>query len=239
MKIDVAFLPSLIKKERFTNDTCIVLDIFRASGSIITAGMNGCKQITPLLTIEDAKILAESKPAALLAGERKSIKIEGFHFGNSPREFIADKVNNKEIIMTTSNGTRAIKSTNDNITFIGGFLNANAICQKALSLQQNILIICAGTENDFSLEDALCAGYMVNIIQEQHHQVALTDSALASLLLFAQAKDTLLQTATNSKNGQRLADLGLYEDMEYCFQINITNIIPEYKNNIITFQQLQ
>ena len=234
MRVNVAFLPSLIKPEELDNVTCIVLDIFRATGSIITAGINGCEAIIPLCSIEEALSMKKQSPHSLLAGERQSIKIEGFDFGNSPAEFSQEKVQSNTIIMTTSNGTNAIKSTLSNKTFIGAFLNADSVCRKAAELQNDILIICAGTEKTFSLEDALCAGYMVNFLQEKY-DTDYTDSSLAALMLYNSAKNSLIETATQSKNGERLVRLNLYEDILYCFQQNITTLVPEYKDGKIKF----
>jgi len=109
MKIDVVFLPAEARGIDLSDVTCVVLDIFRATSSIATAMANGCQAIIPVVSVEQAKQLAGKKTAFLLAGERQSQKIDGFDFGNSPFDFSRDKVQDRQIIMTTTNGTPQYK----------------------------------------------------------------------------------------------------------------------------------
>jgi 2-phosphosulfolactate phosphatase len=172
--------------------------------------------------------------STLFAGERQSIKIEGFDFGNSPFDFSTDKVKDRTIIMTTTNGTIAIKSTEQAYcTLIGSFINAKAVCRQAQKQQKDVLIVCAGTDQLFSLEDALCAGLLVNILYEKADLI-LTDSARGALVMYQGAKNSILEIASNSRNGRRLYDMGCKSDVEYCLQAGITNIVPIYNEGKIT-----
>jgi len=233
MKINIGFLPQDIKTLDLAETVCIVLDIFRATTSIVTAMNNGCASMIPVVSTEEASSVGQQTGANLFAGERQSIRIEGYQFGNSPLEFSQDKVQGHTIIMTTTNGTVAIKATEGSYrTLIGSFINARAVCQRAMQYDKDILIVCAGTDGYFSLEDALCAGLLVDRLSEKN-DVQLTDSAHGAMLIYKGAKEELVATATQSRNGKRLVDLQRMEDIEYCFQIDLLDVVPEYKEGRI------
>ena len=237
MKLDVAFLPKEIVKSDLANTVCIVLDIFRATTCIVTSMANGCRTMIPVLSIAEAKQVADQIGPALLAGERQSIKLEGCHLGNSPYDFCEDQVKNESIVMTTSNGTVAIKGTEGAYrTFIGSFLNARALCRQVGNYGKDVCIVCSGTDGLFSLEDALCAGLLVERFKESV-QAELTDSAQAALLMYTAAKAELLDTAVNSRNGQRLVKLNRMDDVRYCFQIDLLDIVPEYRDGRISLHE--
>ncbi|EGO62530.1 2-phosphosulfolactate phosphatase [Acetonema longum] len=234
MKLHVTFLPAEVSGMDLSDTVCIVLDIFRATSSIVTAAANGCQSVLPVLSAEEAQDLARQTKSCLLAGERKSVRIEGFDLGNSPAEFSRDKVQDRPIIMATTNGTVAIRATEGAWrTWIGSFLNAAAVCRQAQQHGKDILIVCAGTERLFSLEDALCAGQLVEILQGREQAVILSDAAYAALLMYTQSKGRLAEVAGRSRNGQRLYDLGRTDDIAYCLQSNILDIVPEYKHGTI------
>lgn len=234
MKIDVVFLPAELEGRDLSDSVCIVLDIFRATTSIVTAIDNGCAAILPVLSVAEGKHLAQQREACLFAGERHSLKIDGFDFGNSPLEFSAEKVKGRQIIMTTTNGTVAIRATEGAFrTLIGSFLNAAAVCQQALAVEKDILIVCAGTERRFSLEDALCAGLLVELLQAGGSEAVLSDSAYAAWLMYSQARDGLAAVVSNSRNGKRLYALNRDEDIDYCLQRETVVVVPEYRHGMI------
>ncbi|SMC48869.1 2-phosphosulfolactate phosphatase [Sporomusa malonica] len=234
MKIDVAFLPKDVNKPDISDTICIILDIFRATTSIVTAMANGCKTIIPVSNIDEAYSVARQMESALFAGERQSIRIEGFDFGNSPFEFSTDKVKDQTIIMTTTNGTIAITSTEEAyLTLIGSFINAKAVCHQANEYGKDIMIVCAGTDQLFSLEDALCAGLLISILNEEADLI-MTDSAQGAWMMYNGAKKSIVEIASNSRNGKRLYDIGNKTDIEYCLQSNIVNVVPRYSEGRIT-----
>lgn len=239
MRVDVAFLPTDIKQHDLSDGICIVLDIFRATTSIVTAMANGCNAILPVSKIEDAHSLGKQINSPLFAGERQSIKIEGFDFGNSPYDFSTDKVQNRTIIMTTTNGTKAIQATEGSyLTLIGSFINAAAVCKQARQYGKDIVIVCAGTEQHFSLEDALCAGLLVHILSEEEDSI-MTDAALGARVMYDGAKSSIIAVASNSKNGKRLCDIDRVNDIEYCLQLNTVSVVPRYNNGKITLLDAQ
>jgi len=239
MKIDVALLPTEVKGADLSDTVCIVLDIFRATTSIVTSLANGCAAMIPVLSTEEASMAASHMGPVLFAGERQSIKIEGYDFGNSPFEFSCDKVQDQKIIITTTNGTIAIKATQGAYrTLIGSFLNAQAVCKQGKDDGKDILIVCAGTDGLFSLEDALCAGLLVELLTADG-EALLTDSAHGALLMYTQAKDKLVEIGVSSRNGKRLDDLNRMDDVRYCFQTNILAIVPEYIEGRIVLNKIR
>lgn len=233
MNIDVAFLPQQLEQNKLEDTLCIVLDIFRATTSIVTAIAHDCREIVPVMTIDEAKETA-AEATSLLAGERHSLKIEGFDFGNCPFEFSLDKVENQRIVMTTTNGTIAIRATDQAAhTLIGSFLNAAAVSQKAASYQQDIMIVCAGTHGEFSLEDSLCAGYLVSLLEAANEKIELSDGAYGAKLLYQQSKDQLLAVAKRSRNGRRLVELRKEAEISYCLQQDVLTVVPEYREKRI------
>jgi len=238
MKIDVVFLPAEARGIDLSDVTCVVLDIFRATSSIATAMANGCQAIIPVVSVEQAKQLAGKKTAFLLAGERQSQKIDGFDFGNSPFDFSRDKVQDRQIIMTTTNGTTAIQATATAFcTLIGSFLNAGAVCRQAKQYGKDVLIVCAGTNRLFSLEDALCAGLLVDNLLDGN--VVPTDAALGAALMYKHAQTQLAEVAQSSRNGMRLCGLGRTEDIEYCLRVDEIDCVPEFRSGMITLPGLQ
>ncbi|MGL5512478.1 MAG: 2-phosphosulfolactate phosphatase [Sporomusa sp.] len=238
MKIDVVFLPAEARGIDLSDTICVVLDIFRATSSIVTAMANGCQAIIPVVSVEQAKQLAEKKTAFLLAGERQSKKIDGFDFGNSPFDFSRDKVQDRQIIMTTTNGTTAIKATATAYrTLIGSFINAGAVCRQAKQYGKDVLIVCAGTNQLFSLEDALGAGLLIDTLLADGNVVP-TDAALGAALLYRHAQTQLTEVARSSRNGMRLYGLGRAEDIEYCLRVDETGCVPEFRGGMITLSGL-
>ena len=235
MKIDVVFLPKDLTGVDLSDTVCIVLDIFRATTSIVTAIGNGCSRIIPVLSVEEGRTLVSQMGQGLLAGERQSIKIDGFHFGNSPFEFSQEKVQDQTIVMTTTNGTIAIKATAQAYaTLIGAVINGTALCRQAMEYNKDIIIVCAGTDGLFSLEDALCAGLLVQLMSEQDAAITMTDGAQGALLMYKATGTSMVDVAMHSRNGKRLYDIGREQDVEYCFKQDISAVVPVYRRGEIT-----
>jgi 2-phosphosulfolactate phosphatase len=186
MKLNVLFSPIVADELYFTGKTSVVIDVLRASSTIVTALKNGAKEIVPVATVEFAVKVSGGMfgGQTLLGGERNTKKIEGFALGNSPLEYEEKIVNGKSIVFYTTNGTKALaKAKFSEHLFVCSFLNLNAIAKHLVSLQNNVEIICAGRNNFFSLEDTVCAGKLVAEIISMNPEVELNDSVYAALAL--------------------------------------------------------
>lgn len=234
MKIDIIIAADYIDNKKVKDKAVLVIDMLRATSVIVTAIKNGCEAVIPVVTIEEAmKIANANKGEYLLGGERQAVKIENFNFSNSPLEYTVDKVKNKKLIMTTTNGTRAIKGCigAKNI-IIGAMINAKAAAHKLLQLNNDIIIVNAGTNGEFSIDDFICSGYIINLLKEEH-EIQLSDIATTALYIYEQNKDikNFIMLANHYK---KIQQLGLFEDLEYCCQKDIIDVVPEFRDGIIT-----
>jgi 2-phosphosulfolactate phosphatase len=236
MKLNVLFSPIVADELYFTGKTSVVIDVLRASSTIVTALKNGAKEIVPVATVEFAVKVSGGMfgGQTLLGGERNTKKIEGFALGNSPLEYEEKIVNGKSIVFYTTNGTKALaKAKFSEHLFVCSFLNLNAIAKHLVSLQNNVEIICAGRNNFFSLEDTVCAGKLVAKIISVNPEVELNDSVYAALALNEKYGQDLLRMFKQSEHGKLLIDNGFEEDLNYCAQLNVFDIIPRYTNGVI------
>jgi 2-phosphosulfolactate phosphatase len=223
---------SVIEAE-VTNSVSVVIDVFRASNTIINALSNGAKEILPVSEIETAWKLKEDYPGYLLGGERNSIKIQGFDLGNSPLEYTKEKVLDHGIIFATSNGSRALKSVEKaQKVWVASFANVSTIAKKIGTLNADLTIVCSGTLGTPSLEDTLAAGKIINALNNLN-DYSLNDFAYLALGSYQRYRDEIFQTLLNSRNGRRLVELGKMDDIKYCVQEDITDVVPEYDGKAI------
>jgi len=233
-KIEVVFSPTLFPVY-FENPNCVVvvIDIFRATSAMCAAFESGVKSIKPVATLKAAK---EYKTKGYIVGaERKAEIVKGFDFGNSPLSFVDEKYKGKEIVLTTTNGTKAIEiSKKANKIFIGAFSNINAICRALEKEDKDVLLLCSGWKNRFNLEDTLFAGALTQMLSKNLRFNNLSDSAIASLNIYNYAKNDMYGFLNNSSHRKRLSRLNLEEDIIYCLTLNQTKIVPEFKDGVIT-----
>ncbi|MHB8124292.1 MAG: 2-phosphosulfolactate phosphatase [Desulfitobacteriaceae bacterium] len=214
----------------FVNKLVIIIDVLRATSTMVTALANGCKAIVPVLTPEEAVEKRLMIPGALLGGERQAQCIKGFDLGNSPFDYVPEKVGGKRVIMTTTNGTRAIMACNEApFVWMASFLNSHSIVQavqrkfkKNLELE-GIIILCAGTEERFDLPDILCAGMLIDALGSD---VVLNDLGIAARMLYKVNEDNIIETILQTNHGQKLVSLGFEDDVIYCATSNILPIVP-------------
>lgn len=227
MQIDVIANIGEARSDDFLHKTVIVIDVLRATSTIITALANGCKELLPVETVLQAK--EHQKAGDLLGGERFCKKIPGFDFGNSPAEFTKTAVQGRRVILTTTNGTRGIqKALKAEHVLAGALLNGKACASAAADLRRDVVILCAGTQDVFSLEDGLCAGLLVEecILWLGEKQVSVNDFGLAMHGCYLQAQSDMLETMLQCANGKRLSKMGFREDVEFCSGINQTSMVP-------------
>jgi 2-phosphosulfolactate phosphatase len=226
MQITVIQSTKALEPDLIVDQTVIVIDVLRATSNMITALMYGCKEIIPLETVEEAKRLKVE--GDLLGGERNCLKLPDFDLGNSPYEYMTPQVLDKRILMTTTNGTRVIQQANSaKYVLVGAFINARACALAAIELQEDIVILCAGTNDAFSWEDGLCAGLIVHELQQiSNHTLQVNDFALCLTSSYLEAQSRLPQALLGCTNGKRLTLLGFESDILYCSKVNISDSVP-------------
>lgn len=236
MKIHVLLSPLNADEIYFTGKTTVVIDILRATSTIVSALDNGAREIIPVNTVEFAMKVSGTSfgGQTLLAGERNAVKIDGFAMGNSPLEFQPEIINGKSIILYTTNGSKAIvKAKFSEHLFIGSFNNLFAIVKHLTTLGQDTVIVCSGMSGMFCMEDSVCAGMMLDEIRKTTPDVELTDSGKACLVLYESVKDDLLAMIKKTEHGRILEEKGFAEDLDHCAKVGISDLVPVYSTGVI------
>lgn len=230
--IEVCFTPALFENFRNPGAIVVTVDILRATSAIVTAFMNGVERIIPVGTIDEARAYKEK--GYMVAAERDG-KVKDFaDFGNSPFNFTSKRVNGKEIVYSTTNGTRAIQLAGDHHqVLVGAFLNIKAIEEHLKLKNREVIILCAGWKNKFNLEDTLFAGALVERMLNTSDYTTICDSSKAALDLWQLAKMDLLKYIDKVAQRTRLKKLGLDDVIEYCHTFDLTRKIPVLKEDYL------
>jgi 2-phosphosulfolactate phosphatase len=239
MRIDVHFTPLGLSPGDLSGRGIVVLDVLRATTTVITALANGAKAVIPAATSEEAVRLASNleKDGVLLAGERKSVKIEGFALGNSPLEMTPEVVAGKTIVLATTNGTPAlVASQGGDPVLVGAPANFAALtirAREALADRGELVIVCAGRERQFALEDGYAAGRLIKAVKKGLGKLELNDAAHAALALTG-AYDGWADAFTGSVAARQLTEANLGADVAFCAKPNRFGTVPQYAERRIT-----
>lgn len=233
MKLNVFFLPSAILPGPATaRDVYIVIDLIRATTSMAVMLDRGARRLFAAGTIEQARAARELYPRRLLCGERHVKPLPGFDYGNSPVQFAAADLRERELIMTTTNGTRAFHACPPgSVRLAGSLYNAAAVAEKALQIaterQVDLHLVCAGELDIFGLDDAVCAGYLVQEIQRQAAELVLPlvlhESVLAARALSTAYPPSTLLTASNA--AREVIAGGLPDDPPFCLRTSVSQSV--------------
>lgn len=235
MNVDVFFSPGVVDEASVEGRTAVVIDVIRATSCVVEALANGARGIFPTALPEEAVKLASSlgREDTLLCGERKGMKIEGFDLGNSPREFVAEVVKGKQLVMSTTNGTRAFLAAEDaDRVLAASFLNLSAVV-RSLSGVEGLTVVCAGRENRFSMDDALCAGLLLKKVMVTAEDAVLVNDAGRAVLDMAEKYVPDEAFLRSTKAGQALEEIGMDGDLAFCALLDRHAIVPEMKERRI------
>lgn len=235
MKVDIIFTADEVSQEKTEGKICVVIDVLRATSVMITALHNGAEKIFPFKDIKTIQERCENLKNIIKCGERNALKIDGFDLGNSPLEFTKEKVFGKDIYMSTTNGTKAVEnSLSAEKIIICSFLNVKSVSEKLLEYKKDVVIVCAGTNGKFSLDDTLCAGLIIKEMQK-HTEIQMNDVLLAAVRI-SESHENIKDILKGSTHYERLLSLGFEKDMEHIFSLNKYSIVPEYKNGYISIK---
>jgi len=211
-----------------TDRTVVVVDILRATSCMTTAFAHGIDAITPFASLEDC--LAMKAQGHFTAGERDGKKVDGFDFGNSPFEYMDEKLRGQKIAFTTTNGTQAIaRSQGAREIIIGSFLNLAAVADHILHGANNVLVLCAGWKGKVNLEDTLFAGALVEATK--NHIEAECDAPRMAQHLYNQAKTDMVAYLQNASHVKRLKKLNIEKDIAFCVTENTYPLVPILTGN--------
>jgi 2-phosphosulfolactate phosphatase len=241
MKVDVVFTPPALSPGEVQGRTVFVIDILRATTSMCAALAHGSKAIIPVGSTEEALRLAQTigSDDVLLAGEKNCLRIPGFQLGNSPLEMTETAVKGKTLIVTTSNGTQALLACQGaSAVYPAAAVNLTAAADKAreaLDTDRHILIVCAGRDNAFSLDDAYCAGRLIStVFGDRKPRRALNDAGLACLDLVRRYGIRWERPLAYSHAGRELIRLGFRSDLREAARLDAYPVLPHFHERRVT-----
>ena len=222
--------PSLLHLYDVSNSIVVIIDVFRATSTIASALYNGAKCVIPVDSIPKAIEMSKSLDG-IAAGERDGQIAAGLEHGNSPLEYTRDFIENKILVLTTTNGTRLLQMAldkNANTIVSGSFPNLSAVCNYLLKEKKNVVLGCAGWKDRFNLEDSLFAGAVIHCVKD--HFTIHCDSSLMCESMYAAHKHELYDFAPQLTHYHRLVErFGLIEDIRFCLTPDVANVLPIYE----------
>jgi 2-phosphosulfolactate phosphatase len=231
-KLETCFSPALYEADLHAGSVVVIIDILRASSAICTAFANGAASIIPVAEIHEAK--EYKNRGYLVAAERDGFVLDFADFGNSPFNFTREKVEGKTIVYSTTNGTGIIKMASSAYAIvIGSFLNISALTEWMITLDNDVVLFCAGWKNRFNLEDTICAGAIAERLMGSSNYSTICDSTHAAMDLWALAKNDLPGYIEKVAQRSRLRDKSLDECIPFCLKSDFTKKIPVIKNGIL------
>ena len=228
-RIEVCFSPGEYHLYEQDFDLVVVLDVLRATSAICTAMEHGVGEIIPVATLEEARAYKEQ--GHIVAAERGGQIVEGFDMGNSPYSYMDPELKGKTVVLTTTNGTKAINMAKDKSTVVVGALNnLDAICSWLIEQERDVLVLGSGWKDKFNLEDTICAGAIADKCLKSGRFFADEDSTVAAKFIFRSSRDNMFAFLKASSHRRRLRKLNLNEDVKYCLTPNNCTAIPILEN---------
>lgn len=230
--VEVCYTPKDYEYFKGRFEIVVVIDVLRATSAICSALNNGVSAVIPVSTIDEAKTYQEK--GYLVGAERQGEIVEGFDFGNSPYSYMKPELKGKEIVLSTTNGTRAINIAQEaDQVIIGSLVNLEAITNYLIKQNKNVLCLCSGWKDKFNLEDTICGGAISETLINSGNFSSDEDSSVAAKYLYMSAKDNYMGFLKSSSHRRRLKRLNLNKDIKYCLTPNQIDLIPTLQNGKI------
>jgi 2-phosphosulfolactate phosphatase len=231
MRIDVVPTADVVTPDRVDGVTALVIDVLRASTTIITALASGAAAIVPVAEPDDARRRAGA--GIVVAGERRGEKLDGFDLGNSPAEFAVTPMSGRTVVFTTSNGTRALLAARGAAAVaIAALINLSAAASWAAAQGRDTTVVCAGDLGAVSLDDHVCAGLLVDRLRSRVPGARLTADAEEAWRVARPYAGDVGRLATDSRWARRLATAGHGADVRACLVLDTTSLVPVYVPNV-------
>ncbi len=241
MRIELFLIPGLVEQERLSGKSLVLIDVLRASTTICQSLSAGARAVIPVESSGEAaelraKIGVEN---TVLGGERKGLKIDNFDLGNSPLEYTSDRVFEKTVILTTSNGTKSYsRAIQSNPIITGCLVNISAVAGRVAREGKDLIIICAGNEGDFSLEDTICGGMLIDkIINAEKMSVGLNDAGSLALLLYDSNRNSLEEAIAGGMHGRYLKEMGFCDDVIMASKVDSIPVLPTLHDSRIILEK--
>lgn len=242
MNVEVFLTSAEVESEDVRDRTVVVIDVLRACSTIVTALQNGARTVVPVADMAQAGRIAQNMDPSmyLLGGERGGRKIDGYHVGNSPREYTRERVEGRDVILNTTNGTTALmRARAAKHLLVGCFLNAERVVRFVRQQDRDVVLVCAGQNNRISLEDTLCAGLLLFRLWngQEPDPERVTDTSHIAFTQYLRDRGDLEDALRRSLNARRLFDLGDTDDVSYCLQVDALPLLPYYKDSRLTLHE--
>jgi 2-phosphosulfolactate phosphatase len=226
--LEVCLSPALLHLYDVKNCIVVIIDVLRATSTICTALNNGATKVIPVSSVAECVSIGKQL-GAITAGERDGMIAEGLLNGNSPFEYSREFIQNKTLVLTTTNGTKLLHMAKDAIQIItGSFPNISAVCDYLVAQKLPVILGCAAWKDRVNLEDTLFAGAVVSRIKE--HFSVNCDSAIMAESVYNTSKDDIFGFMTQASHFKRLANYGLEKDIRYCLSPDGANVLPIFRN---------
>lgn len=229
MKLAVLWLPAEVETLDLGDRLVVVVDVLRATTSILAALEAGARSVIPVGSTEEAMRVAESRgrQGTLLCGERGGRRIEGFDLGNSPADYTPDAVDGATLVYDTTNGTGAVRRARSAAEVVlGSFWNLSAVADRVASAGGPAAVLCAGREGRVSADDALCAGLLAEAVAERAEATEMDDGALAARALARRTGSPTPRWLATTRAGAALVEIGLEEDLDRCARVDVSRRLP-------------
>jgi 2-phosphosulfolactate phosphatase len=223
--VEVCFTPHDYDYFKGRFEIVVVIDVLRATSAICSAFHNGVNSIIPVSTIEEAQSYKDK--GYLVGAERGGEIVEGFDFGNSPYSYMKPELKGKDVVLSTTNGTRAINiAKGAEKVVIGSLVNLQALIDWLIEQDKNVVCLCSGWKDNFNLEDTICGGAICEALLLTGKFTSDDDSSVAAKYLYLSSMDNYMGFLKSSSHRRRLKRLNLNEDIKYCLTPNQMDVIP-------------
>lgn len=233
MKVSVISTAQQCDESKVKGKTAVIIDVLRASTTIIAALGNGANSVRAFKTVEEAREASNSDRArCVLGGERDALPLPDFDCGNSPLEYSKEMVEGKDILLSTTNGTTAVENAlAAERMYIMGFTNMRHVCERLILEGNDVVFVCAGTNGNYSADDALCAGRCIYMLST-HLELEHDDLALQLAQLYALSSFNLTELISPSYHYQVLLNKGFKEDLDYCLKTDSSEVVPHLADGV-------
>ena len=232
-KLSVCLSPKLFECYNTENNIIVIIDLFRATSVISTAFEYGISKIIPVTSLGDA-LKFKNKKNHILAAERNTKLVEGFDYGNSPYHYMEKNIKGKTLVLTTTNGTKAINLAKGNKIITASYINFHSVVNYLNSTTNDVTILCSGWKNFLNLEDTILAGHISQVLMKNGLFSSDCESVTISKQMYLNSKIDILEFLSNSAYRKRNNSEELIRDTEFCLSPKIkSQIIPMFEDNYL------
>jgi 2-phosphosulfolactate phosphatase len=241
MNIDLLITPVGTSELFFRDKNVVVIDVLRASTTITTALHNGAREVIPVASVENAVKVSGSLfgDVVLRCGEREGKIIPGFNLGNSPLEYTPETIANKSLIFTSTNGSLAmVKAKFARQIVVAAFVNVSTVVEYLVKNDTDFILLCAGKEHSFCIEDVVCSGMIVDKLEKKGIKFRCTDAVVAAQKLYKSFGRSIYKMLRNSDHGQYLISIGFENDLKTCSDVDSVPVLPILDKGIIKLKKM-